>query len=404
MMKKAQLKQLIQRLHQGEPQAQVQADFKRDFGHISSQEISQIEQELIAEGVSVSEIQKLCNVHAAIFSGRVSDLHRLDEIDQQPGHPLMVFRKENQGLVQFIQTEVEPLLQHYIDEPSAIQREDLLAAIKQLSKLERHYARKENLLFPYLEKRGISGPTQVMWGKDDEIREQWKTILNTELESDALVQAIQELLAEIDSMIIKENDILSPLLLEHILPQEWQLIAEASPEIGYAFNGGIEGASPSDANFWLMQQLKTAPPAPELAQTPNYSDEIVMPSGRIALPDLIAMLNTSPQDFTYIDQYDKVAYFSEGKNPVFDRTRTIIGRDVRHCHPPKAVPVVEQMLRDFKSGAKDEEVRIITPGNKVLLIRYYAVRDEANEYVGTLEVTEEISGIVDQVNQLRNRL
>ena len=74
------------------------------------------------------------------------------------------------------------------------------------------------------------------------------------------------------------------------------------------------------------------------------------------------MLNAYPEDITFIDKEDKVAYFSEGKDPVFARTRTIIGRDVRNCHPPKAIPVVEQLLKDFKAGIKDEEIRIMARG------------------------------------------
>lgn len=401
MTKKDRLKMMIQDLHAGKPEAEVKEQFKQEFGHVTSEEISQMEQELIKEGVSVQEIQKLCNVHAAIFTGNITDLHTMDRIDRKPGHPLFVFRKENQGIYQFMENEVKPLLESYQADPSENHLVDLLAAIKKLSSVEQHYSRKENLFFPYLEKKGITGPPQVMWGKDDEIRDLLKGILNDDLSQSELVQQIELALEEVDSMIIKENDILSPLLVKNIEPADWLMIAQESPQIGYVFNGGIEGASPSDANTWLEKQQGKLPPVETPDEQVDTSGYIKLPSGLIKHEDLIHMLNTSPQDFTYIDQDDKVRYFSEGKHPVFERTRTIIGRDVRMCHPPRAVPVVEQMLKDFKAGLKDEETRIVTPGTKVLLVRYFAVRDDNNEYIGTLETTEEISGIVDMVNELR---
>ncbi|HHT20062.1 MAG TPA: DUF438 domain-containing protein [Tissierellia bacterium] len=402
MTKKDRLKKLIQDLHAGRSEAEVKAQFKQEFGHVTSEEISQMEQALIREGTSVQDIQKLCNVHAAIFSGNITDLHTMDRIDRKPGHPLFVFRKENQGIYQYMEETVRGLMDRFQADPTDDHRIDLLAAIKKLATIDQHYARKENLFFPYLEKNGITGPPQVMWGKDDEIRDRLKHILQTELAPAELLEAIEDVLEEIDSMIIKENDILSPLLVRNIEPADWVTIAQASHQIGYVFSGGIEGASPSDANHWLEKHSGQLPeePAEEVLEATGF---IRFPSGLIRHEDLIHMLNTSPQDFTYIDQDDKVRYFSEGKHPVFDRTRTIIGRDVRLCHPPRAVPVVDQMLADFKAGLKDEETRIVMAGTKVLLVRYFAVRDENNHYIGTLETTEEISGIVDQVNELRRQ-
>lgn len=406
MERKERLKELILDLHNGVDEEIVKESFKKEFGHVSTVEISQIEQQLMEEGMEVEEIQKLCNVHASVFTGNIADLHTLDQVDSEMGHPLFVFRKENYGLHLFIENELKPMMETFKNDPSENNRKDLMALVKNLAEVDKHYSRKENLMFPYLEKNGINGPTQVMWGKDDEVRDLIKLVLTRNLDNKGLINAIENAIEEVESMILKENDILSPLLLKNIKPYEWLVIADASPAIGYVFNGAIEGASPSDANHWLMQNSNT-----DGEETPNQEENIdfvqegyiKFPSGLIKFEDMVHMMNTSPQDFTYIDKDDKVRYFSEGKHPVFARTRTIIGRDVRHCHPPKAVPVVNQMLIDFKAGTKDEETRIITPGTKVLLVRYYAVRDEKGEYIGTLELTEEISKIVDMVNELRSK-
>lgn len=396
MEEKNKLKNLIKRLHMGESHEQIKKEFKKEFGHVSSSEISKLESDLISEGMNVEEIQKLCNIHADIFQGNISDLHSLDQIDQEDGHPLSIFRKENYGLSKYIKNVFEPLLEKYKKNYNEKIKIDLLTEISELNKIDKHFSRKENLFFPFLEKAHIYGPPQVMWGKDDEIRNLLKISLN--LDKKDLVETLENAIKEINSMITKENDILSPLLLKHIKPLEWLTIAEASPTIGYAFNSDIEGATQSDAINWIDKQKGEGVDfSDELKEESKIMEDetIYFPSGKINYKDLISMLNTYPQDITFIDKDDKIVYFSEGKNPVFARTRTIIGRDVRNCHPPKAVPLVEKLIKDFKSGEKDKEIRVIKKGNKVLLVRYYAVKDEKNNYVGTLEATEEISEILD---------
>lgn len=398
MQGKDKLKDLIIRLHKGEDKEIIKKEFKEDFGTLPSSEIAKLEAQLISEGTEIEEIQRLCNIHADIFAGNVKDLHSLDQVDQEKGHPLHIFRKENYGLSLYLKETFMPLYEEYKKNYDDGVKIDLLEAVKELSKIEKHYTRKELLFFPFLEKAKVNGPSQVMWGKDDEIRALFKEI-NQSLDKNELLEKIDSLLEEINSMIVKENDILSPLLLQNIKSYEWITIANASANIGYAFTGGIEGASPSDAINWLKES-QSGQSVDKSAENLNKSkimenDTIYFPSGSINYKDLVSMLNAYPQDVTFIDKDDKVVFFSEGKDPVFPRTRTIIGRDVRNCHPPKALPVVEKLLKDFKSGEKEKEVRILKKGRQVLLIRYFAVRDEDNEYVGTLETTEEISEILD---------
>ncbi|MDD7463680.1 MAG: DUF438 domain-containing protein [Anaerococcus sp.] len=401
MSQKENLKDLILRLHDGEDTDTIKEEFKENFGYLSSSEIAKLEAELIGDGMEVSEIQRLCNIHADIFTGNISDLHSLDQVDQEEGHPLNIFRKENYGLSLYLKDTFKPLLEAYRKSYDPKIKIDLLAEVKELSKIIKHYTRKEMLFFPFLEKAGVNGPSQVMWGKDDEIRALFKES-NDSLDGEDLVNKIDSLLEEIESMIVKENDILSPLLLKNIKPLEWITIANASPNIGYAFTGGIEGASPSDAMNWL-EKARSGQGVDKAHEIEDKSkimegETIYFPSGEINYKDLISMLNAYPQDITFIDKDDRVVYFSEGKNPVFPRTRTIIGRDVRNCHPPKAVPVVEQLLKDFKEGKKEVENRVLKKGNKVFLIRYFPVRDEEGSYVGTLETTEEISKILELVD------
>lgn len=405
MEKKERLKSLIEDLNDGIDEEKVKVEFKKEFGHVSSSEISEIEQELIKEGTTVAEIQKLCNVHASVFSGNISDLHTLDEVDRQWGHPLFIFRKENQGILKYLDEKFYPAFDLYKEDDSEENKIDLMSRIKTLSKVKTHYERKENVFFPFLEKAGINGIPQVMWGKDDEIKDIFTKLMNEDLNKEDFIKTIDLSIEEVLSMITKEDEILSPILVKTIKGFEWLTIAKVSSNVGYIFTGGIEGASLSDAEQWIKENsLEYVDESLENEDEEEIEDGYIkLPSGLIKVKDLTVMLNAAPYDITFIDKDDKVAYFSEGKDMMFERTRTIIGRDVRMCHPPKIVGIVEELIKDFKAGIKDEEIRILTPGTKVNLVRYYAVRDDDGKYIGTLEVTEEISSIVDMVNEIRNK-
>jgi len=178
------------------------------------------------------------------------------------------------------------------------------------------------------------------------------------------------------------------MMLEKFTTEDWLLIAHDSGEIGYVFTGGIEGASPSDAVTWYQAQT-----GDQTNVIPETDGEIKLPSGFFNTNELESLLNTLPGDITFVGADDKVHYFSEGKSRVFPRTRSIIGRDVENCHPPKSLHVVEALVNDFKSGKKDEESFWIQKGGLFILIRYYAVRDKEGTYLGVVEVAEEISNL-----------
>lgn len=400
MERKEKLKNLIYKLHEDANFEDVKKEFEIEFGSVDAGEIAALEGELIREGMPVEEVQRLCNVHAAVFQGSIEEIHAQKKIDETPGHPLFVFRRENDGLENYLRENLDKSYGKYKLEKSENNKLDLLADLHGLRKLEKHYERKENLFFPYLEREGITAPPKVMWAVDDDIRELMKkAISDVEENSDSFEETIDKMIFEIREMIKKENEILTPLLIQNLKAEDWKIVGESSSEIGYAFNGGIEGASPSDAVTWLEGQEVIVENKDLEIEDESEEGFVKFPSGIMEKSEMIHMFNTIPCDLTYIGDDDLVSFFTEGKNPVFPRTRTIIGRDVRNCHPPKAVPVVEQMLEDFKSGIKDEEIRLMTRGSKIFVIRYFAVRDEEGKYVGTLETTEEVSELYNIIKE-----
>ncbi|NLA82590.1 MAG: DUF438 domain-containing protein [Clostridiaceae bacterium] len=370
------LKNILLKLHDGATVEDVKDEFQGAFSTVDAKEIIAAEAELIKTGMPVTEIQRLCNVHAALVEGNVNVI----EADPEMGHPLTVFYKENDGLEAFLDKDYKEAKAAFLaDQDSAA----YIRVLKELTKLDRHYARKENLFFPYLERNGIMAPPKVMWGKDDEIRDLIKGALAKAQAGEKDLALFDEMEMEVRGMIHKENEILKPMLLDNLTEDDWKLVAQESGQFGFAFAEGMEGASPSDRAAWMKDEVQMD------RQTGGHDFEL--PSGYFNVHELEALLNSLPGDITFVNAQDKVQYFSEGKDRVFPRTRTIIGRLVEDCHPPKSLDRVLAVVESFKSGEKDEEHFWIQKDGLFILIRYYAVRDKEGQYMGVVEVTEEIS-------------
>ncbi len=372
------LKNILHKLSEGASVDEVKAEFAASFGTVDASEIAAAEAELIRGGTPVEEILSLCNVHAAVVEGSVSPV--TDDYPQ--GHPLTIFYEENNGLERFLAGEYAAAKKAFLEKED---KKSYLSALAKLEKIDRHYARKENLFFPYMERNNITAPPKVMWGKDDEIRALIKKVkeqVSAEIKDEEL---FSELEFELLGMVQKENEILKPMLLDSLKEEDWRVVAAESSQFGYVFVADVEGASPSDAAAWLKGEE-------ELNHRTGTSD-IELPSGYFNAYELEAMLNSLPHDITYVNKDDKVQYFSEGKQRVFPRTRTIIGRLVEDCHPPKSLDRVLEVVESFKSGEKDEESFWLQKDDMFILIRYYAVRGKDGEYLGVAEVTEEISAL-----------
>jgi len=385
------LKEILGKLHSGATPESVKEEFLREFGSVSAEDLAAAEKKLMEEGMKLEQVQKLCDVHAFVFEDNLQPVSKNKQADSIPGHPAFVFKGENTGLKAFLAKDFEPALAAFAMDSSEKNTSVLYQRVKSLSKLHVHYQRKENLLFPYLEKAGITAPPKVMWGVDDEIRALWKGCLaDMSSQGKEVLPKVQKLLEQVKSMITKEDNILMPMLLENLGADDWLTVARDSADIGYCFNGSVEGASPSDALSWYRWNFSMSGKEETVGQS---FDAVKLPSGSFTLEELTCMLNAMPADITFVGRDDKVRYFSEGKERVFPRTRSIIGRDVAHCHPPKSLHVVNKLVEEFKAGTKDEESFWLQRGTQFILIRYYAVRSEKGEYLGVMEVTEEISAL-----------
>lgn len=374
------LKEMISQLHDGKSVEEVKGRFAEVFENVSAEEIAQAEQALILSGLPVSEIQRLCDVHAAVFKGFIEEIHRPTDPSQIPGHPAHTLKRENraiENLVGSIREQVALL-------PNGEAEKALKQGLARMADINRHYLKKENLFFPYMEHYGITAPPKVMWGVDDEIRAQLKEVrakLET-AEASQLKAQIAALLDKIVEMIFKEENIMLPMLFENLTQDEWKVIAENSGELGYCLIDGVPEWKPAEEKQAEETQKEKGGPG-----------VITLPTGTLKLEELTKMLDTLPIDITFVDKEGTVKYFSQGAERIFPRSKTVIGRKVSNCHPPASVHIVEKLVEDLASGKKDHEDFWIRMGEKYILIRYFAVRSESGEYLGVLEMTQNIRPI-----------
>ncbi len=371
------LADMIAQLHNGKQVDEVKEQFEAVFGGVSADEIAMAEQALIANGLPVEEVQRLCDVHAAVFKGSIQEIHASQDPSAIPGHPAHTLKQENRAL-EALCDEMRGMLTQL---PYAVA--PLQEALVRLGAIDRHYAKKENLLFPYMERYGITAPPKVMWGVDDEIRTQRKETMKLAEQGNhaQLQEAVDALVHSINEMIFKEENIMLPMLFEHLSQDDWKHIADEFGEIGLCLIDEVP--------LWVPATITQKQPPQDEAP----AGDIVLPTGVLNIAELVGMLDTLPIDITFVDKEDTVRYFSQGTERVFPRTKAVIGRKVANCHPPASVHIVEKLVQDFREGRKDHEDFWIRMGDKLIMIRYFAVRDPNGEYLGVLEMTQNIGPI-----------
>lgn len=381
------LKEKIRQIGNEEDSHSVSEELKALLNEVSYEDVIKVEQELFEEGINRDKMLELCDLHTAALKGLINPESKTQDT---PGHPVHTFKKENQA----IKRELEMMYSHFNKVnamPPDQNVEDIFLAVRStfnnLMDVEKHYLRKENLLFPFLEKYGITGPSTVMWGKHDQTREMLKNCISVmnALENPTAedLQSIVELVIKpaaksIDEMIYKEEKILYPMSLDTLKPEDWLQVYNQGDEIGYCLY------SPSDK--WNPENLDVSASSEIIDNA-----KIKLPTGMFNLSELTALFNTMPVDLTFVDKDDNVKFFSHGEDRIFQRNKAILGRKVQYCHPPASVHIVEEILNDFKNNTQDKVSFWINFKERFIYISYYAVRDEQKNYLGTLEVTQDLT-------------
>jgi len=385
--KKETLKGLIRRLHEGADPQEVKAELGNLIKDITPEEIARVEEELIKEGIPREEIQKLCDIHLAVFR---ESLERSTPLAPE-WHPIHILMEEHKMLLGFAgklrdmvkEMEGAGALEAIPEETIA----QLNHLVEHLQDSESHYLREENVLFPYLEKRGITQPPAIMWMEHDKIREIKEEIYRIVAEREAMAfdqfrtQLKERSLALADmfsSHFYKENNILFPTALRVIGEGEWPEIRGGFDEIGYC----------------CFTPRPAKPPEVEQGgPTSEKEGMIALPTGTLTRDELEGILDSLPVDITFVDKEDTVRYFNQTKDRIFVRTKAVIGRKVQQCHPQKSIHLVNQILEEFRSGQRDVAEFWIQMKGRMVYIRYFPVRGKGGEYLGCIEVTQDITGI-----------
>lgn len=385
--RKEAMKDVIRRLHAGETVEDLQKEFGDVIRGATASDIAEAERAMIGEGVSVGEIQRLCDLHVAVFRESLDEEPAPESL---PGHPIFTFRMENEVTIRLLEA-MEDSLENW-DNGDQSELTSLRLQAENLGAIEKHYSRKENLLFPYLEAKGFQGPSAVMWGVDNDIRAEIKqfkeTITGEDADVDDAVLQFTKLALDIREMIYKEERILFPEALAKLSENEWAEIRAQEEEIGY-FN-----VTPRDT--WKPQEETESATQPQQAQPQALIQTqglIPLATGALTQDQINLMLTHLPVDITFVDENDRVRYFTQGKKRIFDRSAAIIGREVTMCHPPQSVHKVVIILEDFRSGKRDVAEFWIQSGDQFIHIRYFALRDAKGEYKGCIEVSQNVTGI-----------
>lgn len=383
------LKDLLDRLNKGEALDAVRADFVRKFQDVEASEIMKAEQQMIKEGMPVTEVQKLCDVHAALFHGNIrQERERMaEEYVKEVGHPLYTFTKENEALKAVLDEAREALSRHEVDRK-------LLGRVRELAI---HYAKKGDLLYPHLKVRyGISGPSDVMWTVDDEIRDELAALSrklqdeNPEsvLQGEKELQRFEAVLTRAEEMIYKEEKILFPNCALNFTRDEWIRIYHDSKDYAPCF--GVENVVWTEAET-AVDKMREATPGDQ---------KIVMAGGHMTVAQLTAMLNTIPMEITFVDDQNINRFFNEGPKD-FKRPKMAIDREVFSCHPPKIEAKVRMILNEFRAGTLDKVPVWMEKNGKTMLVTYMAVRDHDGNYIGTLELVQDMGFAKEHFEMIR---
>ena len=383
-----QLKGFLKRLGTGEDLGAVREDFASQFAHVEASEIMKAEQGLMREGTPLAEVQQLCDLHSALFHG--STIHEQMEAEHAKVEAVLEAQEKSKSVVSLVETVGHPLNRlteenkalDVLIEATKVKVADKTATVDDVNEVRQvsiHYAKKGDLLYPHLKVAyDISGPSMVMWTVDDDIRDGFGRLARAKSIDDAWYEEFDGLLTRAQEMIYKEQNILFPICAENFSTEEWYQIYKDTEQYEEIF--GVERVAWAEAEAALATQTTNAS---------GDDNTIALIGGSLTVDQLNAMLNTMPMEVTFVDHEDINRYFNDGEK-VFKRPTTAIGRDVYSCHPPKVEPIVRGIIDSFRKGDRDNVAVWLEKQGRPFYVNYMAVRDQNNNYIGTLELVQDM--------------
>ena len=383
-----QLKGFLKRLGTGEELGSVREDFASQFKHVEASEIMKAEQGLMREGTPLEEVQQLCDLHSALFHG--STIHEQMDAEHAKVEAVLEAQEKSKNVVTLVETVGHPLnqlteenkaLDALIESirPKVADKTATIDDVNTVRQVSVHYAKKGDLLYPKLKvDYAIGGPSMVMWTVDGDIRDQLGDLAKSSQSVDDWYRRFDELLTRAQEMIYKEQNILFPICAENFSKEEWYQIYKDTAQYEEIF--GVKRIAWPEADAALATQT---------SKSSGDDNAIGLIGGTLTVDQLDAMLNTMPMEVTFVDHEDINRYFNDGEK-VFKRPTTAIGRDVYSCHPPKVEPIVRGIIDSFRKGDRDNVAVWLEKQGRPFYVNYMAVRDQNNNYIGTLELVQDM--------------
>ena len=407
------LKEYVGRLSRGDSLEAVRKEFAAHFQSVDAAEIAKAEQDLIMGGTPVAEVQRLCDVHSALFhgatrseqianaekavqasAGNVSASSAGPSLSKITGHPAAVFDAENHTISGRID-EVRRCLSSGADPETVSEK------LKTFRDVSVHYAEKGDLLYPLLaDKYGISGPADVMWGVDIEIRRELKMLTESGSTLPDFQERLEKVLTRAEEMIYKENHILFPLCAKNFTEEEWMRIYyELS-----SYSTVLSGSRPVWVGAEKRRGALKADRTKNAAQPADGDERIPLDGGHMTISQIEAVLNTIPMELSFIDEGNINRFFNDGtEEKLFKRPDEAVDREVFSCHPPKYAAMARQIIENLKNGTKDSVDVWINKRGVPVFVRYMAVRDKKGKYVGTLECVQKMDFARDHFQEKESR-
>lgn len=299
------------------------------------------------------------------------------------GHPVKIYYEEKE-LIQGLLFELEQ-----VDPVKEFQK--YFNIFNHLTSIEKRFARKENQLFPYLEKHGWEGPSQGMWSFHDNLRDQIRLLntYNKEQNTIKIIENIPYLIDGIKRLMSIEDNRLFPNAMELLTEEDWKEFYIGDEEIGWMLDKKPVPYPAIEVDEYIHPSMDTERRelSFSLENTFHYDEGYMTPE------QVNLLLRFLPIDITYVDENDKVVFYNRGDDRVFPRSKGIIGREVKFCHPPKSVHMVIQIVEEFKAGNRDVAEFWFNFKGKMIHVRYFAIRDKDKNYKGVIEMSQDITDI-----------
>ena len=424
-------KELLKKIHEGEDVNKLKKEFADVLKQVNPVEIPIIEQELIKEGFRVDDVIALCDLHLELFR----DFLVGKELRGVPrGHPLDILIRENDLIMKL--SEVLALHAGALrnaDTPEKIREalEGLRKTLADVKGTRVHYRKLQMTIFPYLERRGIYAVPRVLWGKEDEIIQATRKLLKRVEEAspdslslearEEIAKAAEDLSKKLADQVFRENKILYPSLWALLTEGEWAAIKEIGDDIGHLVDPGAEWVPkarpvmPYEITPEVTPELmKSLPPElrmmvgdkiePDRYEIRGEGD-IELPTGFLRPEEVDALFRALPLEVTYANMDDRIRFFSQSfLHKGFVRTKTIIGRRLEYCHPPRLEYYVKHVVKQLKEGKHPYREFWTRMGGRIIRVLIVPVRDREGKQIGTLEVVEDLTEVVNNPEAIKKKI